>query len=314
MFAVKPMSHQYQDEQSTNANSRPANGGSLPSFSELLTSIPLAGTLRTTSTTSSAVGSPYIQYNGISSPIDHRRYSNSTPPVPSLNQTSTSSISASSSTSSNNSISSYIQQQPNTQQAIIHPHPMQATMVVVNPTAAYQYQPYHAQLLPRQSSQQQVVTYQCVQPQPSHVLQTNNHHLVSQALVSLTGAPSTDVQSPTSLPLTLPTPPSSSNSHRTIVRSSSSSSISSDSATSPSGWNNESKRKHICKVCTRSFTTSGHLARHNRIHTGERKHICPWPTCEARFARQDNCMQHYKTHTNGKNKRAKVGKKPVIRF
>lgn len=65
------------------------------------------------------------------------------------------------------------------------------------------------------------------------------------------------------------------------------------------------KRKHICKVCTRSFTTSGHLARHNRIHTGERKHICPWASCDARFARQDNCMQHYKTHTNGKNKRSK---------
>lgn len=65
------------------------------------------------------------------------------------------------------------------------------------------------------------------------------------------------------------------------------------------------KRKHTCKVCSRSFTTSGHLARHNRIHTGERKHACPWPTCDARFARQDNCMQHYKTHTNGK-KRSKL--------
>ncbi|KAI3405089.2 NRG1 [Candida oxycetoniae] len=65
------------------------------------------------------------------------------------------------------------------------------------------------------------------------------------------------------------------------------------------------RRKHICKVCSRSFTTSGHLARHNKIHTGERKHECPWPSCDARFARQDNCMQHYKTHTNGKNKRAR---------
>lgn len=59
-------------------------------------------------------------------------------------------------------------------------------------------------------------------------------------------------------------------------------------------------RKYVCKVCSRSFTTSGHLARHNRIHTGERKHVCPWPTCSARFARQDNCMQHYKTHKNNK--------------
>ncbi|RLV92796.1 Transcriptional regulator NRG1 [Spathaspora sp. JA1] len=68
------------------------------------------------------------------------------------------------------------------------------------------------------------------------------------------------------------------------------------------------KRKHICKVCSRTFTTSGHLARHGRIHTGERKHVCPWPTCDTRFSRQDNCMQHYKTHTNGKNKRSKTGK------
>lgn len=65
----------------------------------------------------------------------------------------------------------------------------------------------------------------------------------------------------------------------------------------------ESKRKHVCKICSRSFTTSGHLARHNRIHTGERKHICPWTNCDARFARQDNCMQHYKTHTNGKKRK-----------
>lgn len=65
----------------------------------------------------------------------------------------------------------------------------------------------------------------------------------------------------------------------------------------------QQRRKHTCKTCARSFTTSGHLARHNRIHTGERKHVCPWPNCEARFARQDNCMQHYKTHTNGKKRK-----------
>lgn len=62
-------------------------------------------------------------------------------------------------------------------------------------------------------------------------------------------------------------------------------------------------RKHICKWCHRSFTTLGHLARHNRIHTGERKHNCPWPLCDAKFARQDNCMQHYKTHTNNKKRK-----------
>lgn len=64
-----------------------------------------------------------------------------------------------------------------------------------------------------------------------------------------------------------------------------------------------SRRKHACTVCGRCFTTSGHLARHNRTHTGERKHVCPYPSCEARFARQDNCMQHYKTHINGRGRR-----------
>ncbi|ODV63939.1 C2H2-type zinc finger protein ASCRUDRAFT_19013, partial [Ascoidea rubescens DSM 1968] len=64
-------------------------------------------------------------------------------------------------------------------------------------------------------------------------------------------------------------------------------------------------RKYKCKICEKSFTTSGHLARHSRIHTGERKHVCPYPGCDSRFARQDNCMQHYRTHLNPKNKSRK---------
>ncbi|ODV75698.1 C2H2-type zinc finger protein CYBJADRAFT_120626, partial [Cyberlindnera jadinii NRRL Y-1542] len=50
-------------------------------------------------------------------------------------------------------------------------------------------------------------------------------------------------------------------------------------------------RKYRCKICEKCFTTSGHLARHSRIHTGERKHVCPFEGCGAKFARQDNCMQ-----------------------
>ncbi|KAK6335494.1 transcriptional repressor [Orbilia brochopaga] len=78
----------------------------------------------------------------------------------------------------------------------------------------------------------------------------------------------------------------------------------------------KSARKYTCQ-CGKSFTTSGHLARHTRIHTGEKNYECPQPGCGARFSRQDNCMQHFRTHQgNGTNKRSsrkkKVAEAPVI--
>lgn len=70
--------------------------------------------------------------------------------------------------------------------------------------------------------------------------------------------------------------------------------------------NNSSTQKHqkkyVCGHCQRSFTTSGHLARHTRIHTGEKNYECPHADCNARFSRQDNCMQHYRTHLGGRSR------------
>lgn len=51
------------------------------------------------------------------------------------------------------------------------------------------------------------------------------------------------------------------------------------------------KKRHACPTCGRAFTTSGHLARHIRVHTGERNHKCPFPGCETRCSRQDNLQQ-----------------------
>lgn len=48
---------------------------------------------------------------------------------------------------------------------------------------------------------------------------------------------------------------------------------------------------------------SGHLARHNRIHTGEKNFHCLHPGCPSRFSRQDNMMQHYRTHLSQKFRR-----------
>lgn len=62
----------------------------------------------------------------------------------------------------------------------------------------------------------------------------------------------------------------------------------------------EQRRRHVCKVCSKGFTTSGHLARHNRIHTGEKNHFCPFDGCNQRFSRHDNCIQHYRTHLKKK--------------
>ncbi|TCD70293.1 transcriptional repressor [Steccherinum ochraceum] len=63
------------------------------------------------------------------------------------------------------------------------------------------------------------------------------------------------------------------------------------------------KKKHVCPTCDRPFTTSGHLARHARVHTGERNHKCPFPGCETRCSRQDNLQQHYRIHLSPGSRR-----------
>ncbi|KAF8881161.1 hypothetical protein CPB84DRAFT_1735265 [Gymnopilus junonius] len=89
-------------------------------------------------------------------------------------------------------------------------------------------------------------------------------------------------------------PPLSSASHQPP---SSPTSTSSSSAATP-------KKKHVCPTCDRAFTTSGHLARHSRVHTGERNHKCPFPGCETRCSRQDNLQQHYRIHLSPGSRRS----------
>ncbi|KAI8899295.1 hypothetical protein BC833DRAFT_506857, partial [Globomyces pollinis-pini] len=54
----------------------------------------------------------------------------------------------------------------------------------------------------------------------------------------------------------------------------------------------------ICEFpnCTRAFSTSGHLSRHIKIHTGDKPHECLISNCSKRFSRKDS-MIHVKIHT-----------------
>ncbi|KAJ7643911.1 hypothetical protein FB45DRAFT_736116 [Roridomyces roridus] len=48
------------------------------------------------------------------------------------------------------------------------------------------------------------------------------------------------------------------------------------------------RRRYVCPSCEKAFTTSSHLGRHSRVHTGEKKYKCDFEGCEYRCSRQDN--------------------------
>ncbi|KAJ2718347.1 hypothetical protein GGI07_005795 [Coemansia sp. Benny D115] len=86
------------------------------------------------------------------------------------------------------------------------------------------------------------------------------------------------------------------------------------SLAAPAGTKTTGKRKYKCafEACGKAFTTSGHLARHQRIHTGEKNFACLFPGCTSRFSRQDNMMQHYRTHLSTKSRRNASPRKVVF--
>ena len=54
-------------------------------------------------------------------------------------------------------------------------------------------------------------------------------------------------------------------------------------------------RSHVCKTCSKAFTTSGILAVHMRTHSGEKPYVCK--TCEKEFATSGTLARHKNTHS-----------------
>jgi hypothetical protein len=53
------------------------------------------------------------------------------------------------------------------------------------------------------------------------------------------------------------------------------------------------KKIHICEYCHRSFARKYDVARHKRIHTGNKPYACP--CCPKSFARSDARVRHFRT-------------------
>jgi uncharacterized Zn-finger protein len=63
------------------------------------------------------------------------------------------------------------------------------------------------------------------------------------------------------------------------------------------------KKSFTCDFenCNKSYTTKGHLTRHQQSHSGK-KFKCDFPNCGKTYTQKDNLKIHEKIHDDGNNK------------
>lgn len=69
-------------------------------------------------------------------------------------------------------------------------------------------------------------------------------------------------------------------------------------------------KSYPCSTCTKQFARRSDLARHERIHSGHRPHMCDYPNCGKQFIQRSALTVHQRVHTGEKPHHCEICAKP----